>query len=34
VHVAPNEGKSFWLTTDRDTLKIVGADTNGAFTVK
>ena len=33
MHVAPNAGKSFWLTTDRHTFKLVGADTNGAFTL-
>ena len=33
MHVAPNAGKSFWLTTDRHTFKLVGADTNGAFTM-
>ena len=27
------EGKSFWLLTDLHTFKIVGDDTNGAFTV-
>jgi quercetin dioxygenase-like cupin family protein len=33
VQISPNAGKSFWLTTDRHTLKLVSADTNGAFTL-
>lgn len=31
MHLAPHEGKSFWLLTDRFTFKVVGADTKGAF---
>jgi len=33
VHRRSGEGKSFWLITDLHTFKIVGDDTNGAFTV-
>ena len=33
VHVGKGEGKSFWLLTDLHTFKVVGDDTNGAFTV-
>src|ERR1043166_8972157 len=33
VHLGKGEGKSFWLLTDLHTFKIVGDDTNGAFTV-
>jgi quercetin dioxygenase-like cupin family protein len=33
VNISPNAGKSFWLTTDRHTLKLVSSDTNGAFTL-
>jgi len=33
VHVGRGEGKSFWLLTDLHTFKVVGDDTNGAFTV-
>ena len=33
MYVSANEGKSFWLTTDRHTFKLTGADTNGAFTL-
>jgi len=33
VHISPQAGKSFWLTTDRFTFKLVGADTHGAFTL-
>ena len=32
VHVGKGEGKSFWLLTDLHTFKVVGDDTNGAFT--
>jgi len=31
MHIPANAGKSFWLTTDRHTLKLVSADTGGAF---
>lgn len=27
----PGEGRSFWLTTDLHTFKVVGEDTGGAF---
>ena len=33
MHVSASEGKSFWLTTDRHTFKLTGADTNGALTL-
>ena len=33
VHLGNGEGKSFWLLTDLHTFKVVGDDTNGAFTV-
>lgn len=33
VHLGGGEGKSFWLLTDLHTFKIVGDDTNGAYTV-
>ena len=33
VHLGRGEGKSFWLLTDLHTFKVVGDDTNGAFTV-
>jgi mannose-6-phosphate isomerase-like protein (cupin superfamily) len=33
AHLGKEEGKSFWLLTDRHTFKIVGDDTKGAFTV-
>jgi quercetin dioxygenase-like cupin family protein len=33
VHVSPHEGKSFWLLTDLHTLKVVDADSDGAFTL-
>jgi quercetin dioxygenase-like cupin family protein len=33
VHFGSGEGKSFWLLTDLFTFKVVGDDTNGAFTV-
>ena len=33
VHVGRGEGKSFWLLTDLHTFKVVGDDTNRAFTV-
>ena len=33
VHLGRGEGKSFWLLTDLHTFKVVGEDTNGAFTV-
>jgi quercetin dioxygenase-like cupin family protein len=33
LQLSPNAGQSFWLTTDRHTLKLVGADTNGALTM-
>lgn len=33
MHVSPQQGKSFWLTTDRHTFKLVSADTGGAFTL-
>src|SRR5881396_2739517 len=33
VRLGRGEGKSFWLLTDLHTFKIVGDDTNGAFTV-
>jgi quercetin dioxygenase-like cupin family protein len=31
--VGPGDGRSFWLLTDLHTFKLVGDDTNGAFTV-
>jgi quercetin dioxygenase-like cupin family protein len=33
VHLDSGAGKSFWLLTDLYTFKVVGDDTNGAFTV-
>jgi quercetin dioxygenase-like cupin family protein len=33
VHLGNGAGKAMWLLTDLHTLKLVGADTNGAFTV-
>jgi quercetin dioxygenase-like cupin family protein len=33
VHLDKSEGQSFWLLTDLHTFKVVGEDTNGAFTV-
>src|SRR5256885_14432496 len=33
VHLGKGEGRSFWLLTDLHTFKVVGDDTNGAFTV-
>jgi len=33
VYVGKGEGKSFWLLTDLHTFKIVGDDTDGAYTV-
>jgi quercetin dioxygenase-like cupin family protein len=33
VYLGKGEGKSFWLLTDLHTFKVVGEDTNGAFTV-
>lgn len=33
VHLGRGEGRSFWLLTDLHTFKVVGADTNGAFTI-
>jgi len=33
VHLGRGEGKSFWLLTDLHTFKVVGDETNGAFTV-
>ena len=33
IHLGKGEGKSFWLLTDLHTFKVVGDDTNGAFTV-
>ena len=33
VHVGRGKGNSFWLLTDLHTFKVVGDDTNGAFTV-
>jgi quercetin dioxygenase-like cupin family protein len=33
IHLGSGEGKSFWLLTDLHTFKVVGDDTNGAFTV-
>ncbi len=33
MHVSPRAGKSFWLLTDLFTVKAVGADTSGAFTL-
>jgi quercetin dioxygenase-like cupin family protein len=33
VQLSPNAGKSFWLTTDQHTLKLVSEDTNGAFSM-
>ena len=31
--VPPGEGKSLWLATDLYTFKVVGEDTNGAFSL-
>ena len=33
IHLGNGEGKAFWLLTDLHTFKIVGDETNGAFTV-
>jgi quercetin dioxygenase-like cupin family protein len=33
VQIGPGKGNSFWLLTDLHTFKVVGEDTNGAFTV-
>jgi len=33
VHLGKGEGKAFWLLTDLHTFKVVGDETNGAFTV-
>jgi quercetin dioxygenase-like cupin family protein len=33
VHLGKGEGKSFWLLTDLFTFKVVGDETNGAFSV-
>ena len=33
VHLDRGQGKSFWLLTDLHTFKVVGDETNGAFTV-
>ena len=33
IHLGREEGKSFWLLTDRFTFKVVGDETNGAFSV-
>ena len=33
IYVGKSEGRSFWLLTDLHTFKVVGDDTNGAFTV-
>jgi len=33
VHLGKGQGQSFWLLTDLHTFKVVGEDTNGAFTV-
>lgn len=33
VHLGKGEGRSFWLLADLHTFKVVGDDTNGAFTV-
>jgi quercetin dioxygenase-like cupin family protein len=33
VHLGKGEGKSFWLLTDLHTFKLVGDDTDGAYTV-
>lgn len=31
THVLPDEGRSFWLTTDLLTIKVGGEDTSGTF---
>jgi mannose-6-phosphate isomerase-like protein (cupin superfamily) len=31
IHVAPNDGRKFWLVGDLITLKMVSSDTDGAF---
>lgn len=31
THVPANDGRSYWLTTDLHTLKVVGGDTGGAY---
>lgn len=33
THVPANEGRSYWLTTDLHTFKVVGEDTGGAFSL-
>jgi mannose-6-phosphate isomerase-like protein (cupin superfamily) len=33
VHLPRGEGRSFWLLTTLHTFKVVGDDTNGAFTL-
>jgi quercetin dioxygenase-like cupin family protein len=33
VNLAAGEGKSFWLLTDLFTFKVLGEDTNGAYSV-
>lgn len=33
MHIAPGGGTSYWLTTDRLTFKLTGAETNGQFTL-
>jgi quercetin dioxygenase-like cupin family protein len=33
VHLDRGEGNSYWLLTDLHTFKVVGEETNGAFTV-
>ena len=33
MQITPQQGKSFWLITDRHTFKLVSADTGGAFTL-
>ncbi len=32
-HLAPGEGKALWVAGDRVTFKVVGEDSNGAFTL-
>lgn len=33
LHLGSGGGKAMWLLTDLHTLKLTGADTNGAFTL-
>jgi mannose-6-phosphate isomerase-like protein (cupin superfamily) len=33
MHISPHQGRSYWLATDLHTFKVVGADTEGRFTL-